>query len=150
MTRLKDFRGSLALAGILTLLTAGRSLDAAQSQDWSAWKYRLPLRLVGLTEPAARILPIDVTFSLKAAECPDPKKEIRLIYRHQDGRELEVPSQLSRLVVWTKGDPAAADPTLSGRLTFFDVSGGEPDGTYFILYGNPAASEPHYPSNLAV
>jgi hypothetical protein len=140
------------LAGVflLAMTTLAVATGASPGGDWSAWKHRLPVRLVGLTPAVSRLLPVDVMFTLKAAECPDPKKEIRLIYRSADGREREVPFQLSRLRVWQKGDPKAADPTLNGRLTFFDVSGGEPGGTYFILYGNPAASEPRFPSNLAV
>ena len=110
--------------------------------DWSAWKSRLPIKLAGLTGAAAA-LPIDVTFTLKAAECPSPEKEIRLIYHGADGRETEVPCQLSRLRVWDKGlDPKVGEPTLNGMITFFDISGGGPAGTYFLLYGNPAAPAP--------
>jgi hypothetical protein len=119
--------------------------------DWSAWKHRLQVRLAGLTATVSRLLPIDVMFTVKAAECPDPAQEIRLLYRSPDGRELEVPFQLSRLRVWDKGlDPKFADPTLNGRLTFFDVSGGDPKGMYFILYGNPSAAKPPFPTDLAV
>jgi hypothetical protein len=149
--RKENMRGALALAGVflLSMVAWGSAGDAAP-RDWSAWKHRLPVRLAGLTAPVSEHLPIDVMFTLKAAECPNPKKEIRLIYRHADGREQEVPCQLSRLRVWNKGDPKAADPTLNGRITFVDVSGGRSSGTYFILYGNPGAPEPKYPTDLVV
>lgn len=141
----------LAGAFLLSMSTLAGSAGTIQSPQWSAWKFRLPVRLAGLTAAVSRHLPIDVMFTLKAAECPNPKKEIRLIYRSADGGEREVPFQLSRLRVWDKGtDPKAADPTLNGRLTFFDVSGGESPGKYFILYGNPHAAEPAYPTDLAV
>ena len=128
---------------------AGSATHAAGG-DWSAWKSRLPIKLAGLTKAAAA-LPIDVTFTLKAAECPSPEREIRLIYRGADGRETEVPCQLSRLRVWDKGlDPKVGEPTLNGMITFFDISGGDPAGIYFLLYGNPAAQAPGYPTDLAV
>jgi hypothetical protein len=127
------------------------STVSAEGKDWSAWKYRLPVRLAGLTESVSKTLPIDVTFTLKAAECPNPEREIRLLYRGADGRDREVPFQLSRLRVWDKGlDPKVGESTLNGMITFFDVSGGVSPGTYFLLYGNSAARAPSYPTDLAV
>ena len=119
--------------------------------SWSAWKYRLPVRLAGLTESVSQTLPIDVTFTLKAFECPNPEREIRLIYRAPDGSEREVPFQLSRLRVWNKGlDPKVGEATLNGVITFFDVSGGNPGGIYSLLYGNAEAEAPAYPTDLVV
>lgn len=142
----------LAAAVLLTLISRAASAAVPDAgPDWSGWKHRLPVRLAGLTASVSKLLPIDVMFTLKAADCPDPKNEIRLLYRSPEGREREVPFQLSRLRVWGKGaDAKAADPTLNGRLTFFDVSGGEPQGRYFLLYGNPRAAAPEYPTDLAV
>jgi hypothetical protein len=128
-----------------------RSETTGQSNDWTAWKYRLPVRLAGLTELVARLVPVDVKFTLKTAECPNPEKNIRLIYRARDGREQGVPFQLSRLRVWDKGlDPKVGEPTLNGMITFFDVSGGQAGGNYFILYGNSGAEAPAYPTDLVV
>ena len=122
-----------------------------EGKDWSAWKYRLPVRLAGLTDAVSKTLPIDVTFTLKAGECPNPEKDIRLIYRAPGGREQEVPFQLSRLRVWDKGlDPKVGEPTLNGMISFFDVSGGDSRGTYFLLYGNTEAQAPSYSTDLAV
>ncbi len=127
------------------------SAASKEGKDWSAWKYRLPIRLAGLTESVARLLPVDVMFTVKTAECPNPEKEIRLIYRAADGREQEVPFQLSRLRIWDKGlDPKVGEPTLNGLITFFDVSGGQAGGSYFILYGNSQVEAPAYPSDLTV
>ena len=93
----------------MAIFSPGASRDSAMPAaggDWSAWKSRLPIKLAGLTEAAAAALPIDVTFTLKAAECPSPEREIRLVYRGADGRDREIPFQLSRLRVWDKGlDP---------------------------------------------
>lgn len=120
-------------------------------KDWKAWRGRLPIRLAGLTESVAGLLPIDVTFTLKASECPNPEKEIRLIYSTPDDQEEEVPFQLSRLRVWEKGlDAKVGEPTLNGMMTFFDVSSGNRPGKYFILYGNPKAEAPVYPTDLRV
>jgi len=152
MKKLK-FLGIALLLGIATF-NPGKQLGSKSSterQDWSAWKYRLPVRLAGLTEAAARLLPIDVAFTLKASECPNPEKEIRLVYCGSDGRDREVPFQLSRLRVWDKGlDPKVGEPTLNGTITFFDVSGGASQGTYFLLHDNPAAQAPNYPTDLIV
>jgi hypothetical protein len=120
------------LAGVflLAMSVPGGPVNVSKTQGWDAWKGRLPVRLAGLTPSVSQLLPIDVKFTLKAAECPNPKREIRLIYRSADGREQEVPFQLSRLRVWDKGiDPKVGEATLNGLLTFFDVSGGEPGGT---------------------
>jgi hypothetical protein len=149
----KNGSRSVILAGIflVALQSAWGFADPEKKQDWNAWKHRLPVRLAGLTKLVSKYLPIDVRFTLKAAECPHPKREIRLIYRSPDGQEQEVSFQLSRLRVWDKsGDPKAADPTLNGRVTFFDVSGGEANGTYFILHGNASAAAPNYPTDLEV
>jgi hypothetical protein len=144
-------REAFLVAVFLRALTLAVAPASAAAPDWSAWKHRLPVRLAGLTAPVSRHLPVDVMFTLKAGECPDPNSEIRLLYRSPDGREQEVPFQLSRLRVWDKAaDFKLADPTLNGRLTFFDVSAGDPKGTYFILYGNPGAAAPSYPTDLAV
>jgi hypothetical protein len=138
----------------IAILTTGvqmKSATTAQINDWGVWKYRLPIRLAGLTEAVSRLLPVDVMFTLKTAECADPKKDIRLIYRARDGREQGVPFQLSRLRVWDKGlDPKVGEPTLNGMITFFDVSGGQAGGNYFILYGNSKAEAPAYPTDLVV
>jgi hypothetical protein len=55
------------------------------------------------------------------------------------------------LRVWDKGlDPKMGEPTLNGMITFFDVSGGDSRGTYFLLYGNTEAQAPSYSTDLAV
>ncbi len=151
MTRTKSAAFLLIFGMSVFRPGAAGSTTAAEVRDWSAWKHRLPIKLVGLTEAAAQALPIDVTFTLKAAECPNPERDIRLIYRGADGRDREVPFQLSRLSVWDKGlDPKVGEPTLNGMITFFDVSGGNASGTYTLLYGNTAARAPGYPTDLAV
>jgi hypothetical protein len=152
---MKNYKNTLSTVSLTGVFLAAMSLalaaDPASAPDWTAWKHRLPVRLAGLTAPVAKHLPIDVMFTVKARECPDPKNDLRLLYRFPDGREQEVPFQLSRLRVWDKGaDPKTADPTLNGRLTFFDVSGGEAPGKYFILYGHPRAAAPAYSSDLTV
>ncbi len=157
MSRLGIF-GKRRLIAFLFIVTAlvvpgvqVSSETTAQVKNWSAWKYRLPIRLAGLTESTSRLLPIDVVFTLKAAECPNPENDIRLIYRAPDGREQEVIFQLSRLRVWDKGlDPKVGEPTLNGMITFFDVSREEPGGGYFIAYGNLGAESPAYPTDLVV
>lgn len=152
MEELKN-RAFFLLFGMMVFV-AGKPAESSLpsgSEGRSAWKHRLPIRLAGLTESVSRLLPIDVTFTLKATECPNPEREIRLIYRAPDGRELDVPFQLSRLRVWDKGlDPKHGEPTLNGVITFFDVSSGDQKGAYFLLYGNPEARPPSYPTDLSV
>lgn len=152
LVRQSRLRAAAALTALLPALALAHAASTpAAAPDWSAWKHRLPVRLAGLTAPVSKLLPIDVMFTVKARECPDPQMEIRLLYRSPDGREREVPFQLSRLRVWGEdADTQAADPTLNGRLTFFDVSSADPKGAYFILYGNPRAEKPAYPADLAV
>ncbi len=136
---------------LLAVVIKNTSADSAKNEDWSAWKHHLPIRLASLTESVSRFLPIDVRFTLKASLCPHPEKEIRLVYRTPGGADQEVPFQLSRLRVWNKGlDPKVGEPTLNGILTFFDVSNGDRGGTYVLLYGNPDAKPPAYPTDLSV
>ncbi len=143
--------GVFVLVAFLPVLSPARMRSRPAAPDWGDWQHRLPVRLAGLTAAVSKHLPIDVMFTVKAEECPHPEREIRLIYRAPDGREQEVPFQLSRLRTWKKvTETKAADPTHNGRLTFFDVAGGSPQGTYFILYGNPGASKPAYPTDLVV
>lgn len=143
----------LLVAGSLLAVTGMEppSAGAAETQAWSAWKRRLPVRLKGITPASSRLLPVDAAFTVKAAECPDPGREIRLVFRPAQGPEKEVPFQLSRLKTWDKGiDRAIGEATVNGTITFFDVSGGDPGGTYFILYGNPDAERPSYATDLSV
>jgi len=142
------------LTALLWLSISGAEMGlpiGAVNADWSAWKYRLPIRLAGLTDSVSKALPIDVTFSLKASECANPESEIRLICRAPEGREQEVPFQLSRLRVWDNGlDPKVGEPTLNGMITFFDVSRGDSRRAYFLLHGNAEAQAPDYPTDLIV
>ena len=39
-------------------------------------------------------------------------------------------------------------PTLNGMITFFDEATGNGDAEYFLLYGNPVAAAPSYPTDL--
>jgi hypothetical protein len=157
MMKKNSLRAALTVVVLVSALNLGLgaappppAAGSGTRPDWSAWKHRLPVRLAGLTAPVSKLLPVDVMFTLKADECSDPLREIRLLHRSPDGREEEVPFQLSRLLFWDRGDPTAADPTFVGRVTFFDVSGGDPKGTYFILFGNPEADRPAYPTDLSV
>jgi len=117
-------------------------------QEWSEWKYRLPVR-IGRSGAGAATLPIDVDFTLKSAECGNPEAEIRLVRQSPAGRITEIPFQLSRLRNWTKdATPPKGEPTVNGRLTFFSES--QTPGEYFILHGNPKAVRPVYPTDLRV
>jgi len=126
----------------------------ASAGDWSAWQKRMPVRLDGMNAEAAGLLPVDVTFSLKAGEMSDPKNarnEIRLVHE-RGGRLTEVPFQISRLRLITQDTEKTLErndskPSVSGMITFFPVKG-EASGKYFILYGNPAAKSPVYATDL--
>jgi hypothetical protein len=123
---------------------------SSASADFSAWKYRLPITLVHRDSRSAGVLPVDVTFSFFADRCRDPLKEVRLVLKTSSGEE-EVPFQLSRISRWTKDtDGVKSLPTISGMITFFDTAPGSGDAEYFLLYGNPDAPAPAYPSDLKV
>ncbi len=123
---------------------------ATAAGDFSAWKYRTPVVLVHRDARTPGLVPVDVTFSVFADRCADPKKEIRLVLETSSGLR-EVPFQLSRLSTWTKDvDGTKSMPTTNGMITFFDEAPGGGDARYFILYGNPAARAPSYPSDLNV
>jgi len=117
---------------------------------WDNWKYRLPIKLTHRSGKTSGIVPVDVTFSMFAEQCPNPEREIRLIIKTPNG-EKEIPFQLSMLSRWTKDtDGSKSRATLNGTITFFDDAQGDSDAEYFLLYGNPKAAAPSYPSDLKV
>jgi len=122
----------------------------AEAGKWDAWKYRMPIVLTRRDARTAGLIPVDVTFSLFADRCKAPEREIRLVLETPEG-EKEVPFQLSRLTRWTKDtDGEKSLPTLNGMITFFDTAPGGGDARYFLLYGNPSAEAPEYPTDLKV
>ncbi|MDD8015064.1 MAG: hypothetical protein PHX45_05180 [Acidobacteriota bacterium] len=126
------------------------ALNAAQQGPWQAWKHRLPIVLAERDAATAGLLPIDVTFSMFASDIGDPAKEIRLVLKTPEG-EKEVPFQLSRLSTWKRdADGTKSRPTVSGMITFFDIAKGAGPAEYVLLYGNPAAQAPVYPTDLRV
>ncbi len=134
----------------ITVLALLATIGTAEASDFSAWRYRLPITLTGRNAETAELAPVDVTFSLFADRMGDPEKEIRLVLKTPAG-EKEVPFQLSRLSRWTKdADGNRSMPTQNGMITFFDEAPGNADAEYFLLYGNPKASAPSYPTDLKV
>lgn len=125
-------------------------LAAVEQNSWQAWKHRLPMVLTERNAAVAGRLPVDLTFSMFAADIGDPHKEIRLILKTDKG-EIPVPFQLSRLSSWNKDtDGAKSLPTVSGRITFFDIAPGAGPAEYFLLYGNPDAQAPAQATDLKV
>ncbi|MFC1606960.1 hypothetical protein ACFL47_03225 [Candidatus Latescibacterota bacterium] len=118
----------------------------ATAEDWSSWKHRMPITLTGRQADTAGLVPVDVTFSLFADQCTKPEREIRLVSAEGDMKE--VPFQLSGVTKWTKDtDGNRSLPTVNGMITFFDEA---PSGAYILLYGNPNATAPTYPTDLKV
>lgn len=146
MPYLSRFSGIAGFSALLLLFVG----TAAYSADFSAWKYRLPITLTHRNAGTAGKLPVDITFSVFADRCSSPEKEIRLVLKTSSG-EKEIPFQLSRLSRWTKdADGGKSQPTLNGMITFFDESPGSGDAEYFLLYGNPGAVAPVYPTDLKI
>lgn len=134
----------------LLILSGSLGLGAAEQNPWQAWKHRLPILLSERNAAVADRLPMDVTFSMFAADISDPRKEIRLVLKTDKG-EIPVPFQLSRLSSWSKDtDGTKSLPTVSGRITFFDIAPGSGPAEYFLLYGNPAAEAPAQATDLRV
>ncbi|OGD19452.1 MAG: hypothetical protein A2W03_07200 [Candidatus Aminicenantes bacterium RBG_16_63_16] len=128
----------ISIAFIL-LLAGFIRLASADPNPWQAWKHRLPIVLNERDAARAGRLPVDLTFSMFAADIGDPQKEIRLVLKTDKG-EIPVPFQLSRLSNWSRDtDGAKSLPTVSGRITFFDTAPGSGPAEYFLLYGNPDA-----------
>jgi hypothetical protein len=147
MKHISDRMIFLMLAVILVGF-AGSSF--AQQNPWQAWKHRLPIVLTERDAATAGRLPVDVTFSMFAADIGDPAKEIRLVLKTPAG-EKEVPFQLSRVTVWEgDADGVKSLPTVSGTITFFDAAQGSGPAEYALLYGNPAAQAPVYATDLRV
>ena len=135
----------------LVLILAGCiHLASADQNPWQAWKHRLPIVLTERNAAVAGRLPVDLTFSMLAADIGNPQKEIRLVLKTDKG-EIPVPFQLSRLSNWSRDtDGAKSLPTVSGRLTFFDAAPGTGPAEYFLLYGNPDAQAPSLVTDLRV
>ena len=150
MLKRSSLLGASFMVGMLCLACTLAAETGVRSADWSAWKYRMPVKLGHRSGETARLTPVDVTFSLFADQCADPTREIRLLLI-ADGVEKEVPFQLSNLSRWTKDtDGQRSLPTVNGMITFFDEAKGDGDAEYVILYGNPGAAKPLYPTDLKV
>ncbi|MEX1063189.1 MAG: hypothetical protein WEC12_06260 [Balneolaceae bacterium] len=136
----------LLLAGFLS---ANLQASPAQSK-WDQWEYRIPVVLTERDSETAGALPVDVTFAVFADEIDDPHRELRLV-RKTDGELQEVPFQLWNVSTRNKDtDGERSMPTLTGTVTFFDEAGGGNDSEYLLLYGNPEAEPPSYPTDLSV
>lgn len=153
MHSINHARARLVIAALLCFAVVAAAIPA-YAQDCSAWQKRMPVRLDGMSAGVAGLLPVDVTFSLKAAEMSDPtnaRREIRLV--HEAGGKLtEVPYQISRLRLITQDTERTIErhdskPSVSGLITFFPVKS-ETSGKYYILYGNPAVKAPEYKTDL--
>ncbi len=122
----------------------------AEVEEWTAWKYRMPIHLSNRNAGNTAMVPVDVNFSLFADQLTDAENEIRLILI-EDSAETEIPFQLSRLSTWTKNtDGEKSRKTINGRITFFDTAKSGSDAEYCILYGNPNARKPKYDSDLII
>ena len=138
------------MIGLMASLIGFTCLGSAQQDPWQAWKHRLPIVLTERDAATAGRLPVDVTFSMFAADIGDPAKEIRLVLKTPAG-EKEVPFQLSRVAAWEGDtDGVKSRPTVSGMITFFDAAEGSGPAEYALLYGNPAAQAPVYATDLRV
>lgn len=145
-------KGRLLFIAILLLFPLSIVLTGTgfAQNDWSAWKYRMPITLTNRSAESAGLVPVDVTFSLFADQCKNPEKEIRLTLKTPGG-EREVPFQLSNLSRWTKDtDGQRSLPTVNGMITFFDEAPGDGDAEYVLLYGNPNARTPSFPTDITV
>jgi len=129
----------------ISILAGLACLVAAEQNPWQGWKHRLPIVLTERNAATAGRIPVDVTFSMFAADVGDPLKEIRLVLKTAAG-EKEVPFQLSRVSTWNRDtDDVKSLPTITGMITFFDVAPGSGMAEYTLLYGNPAAQAPSMP-----
>ncbi|MBT4484115.1 MAG: hypothetical protein HOC71_10625 [Candidatus Latescibacteria bacterium] len=136
------------LIQIIVFITGIYSIHA--NNDWSDWKYRMPIKLASRNPQTSGLITVDATFSIFADRCKKPEKEIRLTLKTENG-EVEIPFQLSRLSKWTKDtDGEKSMATLNGMITFFDEARGKGDAEYYLLYGNPDAQAPSYPTDIRV
>ncbi len=156
----KDFRLARALAHSLRntaiqaqaeeespgtpLMAAARfeTVDAlpAPWRNWAnGWKYFKTLVLddtIGLERPAE---PVEVLLSFPSEQVSSLTREVR-VARVNDGALKEVPSQVI-------GEVRRGNERL-GRLLFMTDAPARQPQTFLVLYGNPDAELPAYPSDL--
>lgn len=127
--------------------------DAASVEsDWSRWSGRLPIEVHRTRPDRAGLLPIEVTFALPVdsmADAARPRRELRLVYSVDD-QTRRIPFQLSGLSVRRKDTESESVPTLTGQVTFLEVTPYESEGRYLLLYGNDEASPPQFKTDLTV
>ncbi len=127
-------------------------LDVSATSDWSQWSGQFPIEVHRDRPDRAGLLPIEVTFALPVdsmADATRPRRELRLVYSVDD-RTKRVPFQLSHLSIRRRDTGTESVPTLTGRVTFFEVSPYESEGRYLLLYGNDEASPPQFETDLTV
>jgi len=121
-----------------------------EQSEWSDWQYQIPVKLVNRDPVTAEALPVDVTFAIFANEIESPEHEVRVV-RETDAGLVEVPFQLWNVTHWDKDtDGERSRATVTGTVTFFDEAGDGSESGYLLLYGNPAAEQPVYESDLTV
>ena len=72
---------------LISIFAGLACLVAAQQNPWQAWKHRLPIVLTERNAATAGQIPVDVTFSMFAADVGDPLKEIRLVLKTAGGEK---------------------------------------------------------------
>lgn len=148
----------MVVAGVFVAPTYAQSQQSrdqseiSAASDWSQWSGRLPIEVRRTRPDRAGLLPIEATFALPVdsmADATRPRRELRLVYSVDDRME-QVPFQLSRLSVRRADTGTESVPTLTGRVTFFEVSPYESNGQYLLLYGNGEVSPPQFETDLRV
>ena len=122
--------------------------DAAEDlpQGWNpqpGWRYAKRLVLTNDTADERRFEPIEADVDFHCDHITSLVREVRVARVVGDAGPLEeVPSQVHLI--------EREDEVLRCRLFFLADVGAEGSTTYLVLYGNPAASDPAYETDLSV
>lgn len=121
-----------------------------EGTEWEDWEYSIPVTIRHRDARTSGALPVDFTFAVFAGQMEDPSREIRLLLR-EGGEYREIPFQLWGVALRERDtDGERSRPTITGTVTFFDEAGSDSEARYFLLYGNPSADLPDYPTDLRV
>ena len=112
--------------------------------DWArGWKAFKPLSLFETVGIERRAEPTEVTLAVPASDAADLRRELRVArVDASTGALSETPSQF--LEEWRRGGERVA------RVVFLADVPAHGDARYLLIYGNPFAELPEYPTNLRV
>ncbi|MEJ2555540.1 MAG: hypothetical protein P8186_04805 [Anaerolineae bacterium] len=95
--------------------------------------------------------PVHLLLGVYADRLTDPQREVRVVgIDPVSGKPEQVPCQVYGVSSWDKRQDEHCQPTVTLEVAFLADVPASTGKVYLIFYGNPEASQPAYPTDLAI